>query len=82
FSVGADGTVTVTYDLYAMQQAYRAKGISEDGVDLNYVDAFTFMVVETNSGTGAKTSNATLSYLGFEFQSVVIEEKATEEGNG
>ena len=72
FVVGEDGIVTVTFDLYAMQQAYIALGVAEEGVDLNYIDAFTFMVVETDSGTGAKTSKATLTYLSFEFQDVLI----------
>ena len=73
FVVGEDGIVTVTFDLYAMQQAYIALGIAEEGVDLNYIDGFSFMVVETNSGTGAKTSKATLTYLSFEFQNVKME---------
>lgn len=68
------GIVTVTFDLYAMQQAYKAKGISEEGVDLNYIDAFTFMVVETSSGTSAQTSKATLTYHSIEFKDVLIED--------
>ena len=74
FAVAVDGTVTVTFDLYAMQQIYKAKGIIEEGVDTNYIEAFTFMVVETNSGTSAKTSNATLTYYSIEFKDVLIEE--------
>ena len=75
FTVTNDGIVTVTFDLYGMQQAYKAKGIIEEGVDINYIDAFTFMVVETNSGTSAKISNATLTYYSIEFKDVLIEER-------
>ena len=78
FETAEDGTVTVTYDLYAMQQAYKAKGITEEGVDLDYIDAFTFMVVETNSGTSTPASNATLTFYGFNFKDVLIEKEQAE----
>ena len=72
FVVGEDGIVTVTFDLYAMQQAYIALGVEEEGVDLNYIDAFSFMVCETAADNKPSTSAATLTYLSFEFQDVLI----------
>jgi len=52
--------------------AQSASAAAEEGVDYTVLDAYTFMIVETNSGTGAKTSNATFTYYGVEYSNVVI----------
>ncbi|MBR2969269.1 MAG: InlB B-repeat-containing protein [Clostridia bacterium] len=70
FVTAEDGTYTMTFDLYFMQQAYAALGKAGEGVNLGYIDAFTFMIVETNSGTGTATSKATFTFNSFEFQDV------------
>ena len=66
FTVAADGTVTATFDLYAISQA--SAGAVAEGVDVNYIDAFTFMFVE---GNGSPATNAsTLTYYSIQFVNI------------
>ncbi len=74
FVIAADGTVTVTFDLYAMQQYCIEAGLSSETVDLNYIDGFAFMIVES-TGASAETSNATITYESFEFVDVQLDKK-------
>ena len=68
FEIAEDGTVTVTCDLYQMSQKF-ALTVAE-GVDVSYIDAFTFMIVETNNGTSAAKNVSTITYNNIQFVDV------------
>ncbi|MBQ9709522.1 MAG: InlB B-repeat-containing protein [Clostridia bacterium] len=80
FVVAEDGTVTAMFDLYAMQQLYVANGGAiGEGVDISYINAFSFMLCETDTANKPQNSNSTLTFYGFEFQDVQMAAVAPDE---
>ena len=69
FEVAEDGTVTVTLDLYAMSQA-SASTVDATTVDVSCIDAFSFMIVETNSATSAASNGCTITFNSIQFVNV------------
>ena len=63
FTVAADGTVTATFDLYAIAQ--KSAATASAGADLNYIDAFSFMYCEGNGSPGA--TETTITYYSVQF---------------
>ena len=76
FEVAEDGTVTVTLDLYAMSQA-SASTVDATTVDVSCIDAFSFMIVETNSATTATANGCTITFNSIQFVNATIEAPET-----
>lgn len=69
FTVAADGTVTATFDLYAISQA--SISTAAEGADVNYIDAFSFMYCEGNGKPEA--TETSITYYSVEFVDVQME---------
>ena len=61
FVVAEDGTITATFDLYAIAQASAAT--ATEGADVSIIDAFTFMFVEGNGSADSTASKITYTSI-------------------
>lgn len=74
YTVDENGIITVVFDLYTLAQSFTVA----DGVDINYIEAFTFLTVEAKTGAAAAQTNAaTFTYYLVEFDDVTQNKQAS-----